>query len=296
MGFARIRSQISKKNGNINRRDALENSTEESDRQKAKGVDLSRYDDNWYRFLIHKLITNCTDSRSLLSNEVRFVTFNYDVSLEYNLYKALSAISLFEQNDILTFLQEPGRFIHIYGKIRPDPFVGPPIIKFPSFLTPRPRPNPLQHEEIQIFQEYKSALDVIYLASTELRTIAPNEKTATDDVRAAITFIANAACVYILGYGFDENNSALLELPMNLRLKPGNNKVIMFTNFRNITLVNKNASRVFFGRNDKLLSPNPIIDGVIAGDFLLERSTRDVYGAFNLDFDSPEEQLTTPRQ
>ena len=121
---ARYRSE----NGNINRRDDLSRSPEEADRQRAKGLTLSFYDDNWYRFLVHKLITNCSDSASLLSNKVNFITFNYDVSLEHHLFKALSSISMFNETDIKHFLT--GRFIHIYGKIREDPFDSPPNITF----------------------------------------------------------------------------------------------------------------------------------------------------------------------
>lgn len=181
----------------------------------------------------------------------------------------------------------------VYGQIREAPFADPPAIKFPSFLTPRPRPNPLEHEEIQNFQDYKTALNIIYDASTELRTIAPNEKTLTDGVKAAREAFKNANCVYIIGYGFDENNSNLLALPESLKLEKGSGKVVLFTNFGNVNQVNKNASRVFFGRNDKLLLPSQSIIGEATGDFLLERSVRDAYNALALDFDSPEERLTS---
>ena len=280
-------AEYSKIGGNINRRDALENSPEEFDRLKAPKITLSRYEDNWYRFLVHKLTTNCWDSHSLISNNVHFLTFNYDVSLEARLYKALSAISKFEQNDVKNFLKARDRFIHIYGRIRSDPFADPPAIKFPVNLTPRPRPNPVSHEETQLFQEYKRALDIIYGFSTDIQTIAPNEKTITDDVRAARELITKAACVYILGYGFDENNSLLLELPKRLRLGGSSetSKVVMFTNFRNITQVNKNASRVFFGPNNELLSRDPVIIRDTIRGYHLERSDGDVYRALNSYFD-----------
>jgi hypothetical protein len=48
-------------NGNINRRDDLYRSSEAADRQRASGLNLSSCEDNWYRFLAHKLITNCKD-------------------------------------------------------------------------------------------------------------------------------------------------------------------------------------------------------------------------------------------
>jgi hypothetical protein len=171
--------------------------------------------------------------------------------------------------------------------------VDPPKIRFPSVLTPRPRPNPLAHEGVQLFQDYKASLDIMYEASRGLLTIAPSEKSVSGEVGAAREALRKANCVYMLGYGFDENNSNLLELPTTLKLNEGSGKVVVFTNFRDINLVNKNASRVFFGRNDQLLSGEATIVGEATGDYLLEKSVRDVYGALALDFDSPEEHLTS---
>jgi hypothetical protein len=285
-------ARYNQEHGNINRRDDLYRSPEQADWQRATGLNLSFYNDNWYRFLIHRLIDNCNVSADLLRNKVNFITFNYDVSLEYNLFKGLSAISLFTEADILKFFTGSiNRFIHIYGKIRKYPFIDPPVIKFPTVLTERPRPNPQAVEEIKLFQDYKTALDTIYDASTELRTIAPHEKILNEDVTIAKTTLGHAKCIYILGYGFDQNNSKLLELPDILKLTTGSHKVVLFTNFQNVNRVNKDASRVFFGRNDQLQSTDYMILGAGTGNFLLERSTRDVYGALALDFDSPEEDI-----
>ena len=77
-------------------------------------------------------------------------------------------------------------------------------------------------------------------------------------MEAAKEALARANCVYILGYGFDENNSKLLELSKLLRLD-GSRKAVLFTNYGNINRVNKNASRVFFGRvENQLLAPGGV--------------------------------------
>jgi hypothetical protein len=55
--------------------------------------------------------------------------------------------------------------------------------------------------------------------------------------------------------------------------------------------VNKKASRVFFGRPDRLLADKPAIMGGEADDYLCEKSVRNVYDALAFDFDSPEEHL-----
>ena len=55
---------------------------------------------DWYRFLVHKIASNCNSSADILKNNVHFVTFNYDVSLEYHLWRSLSSIELFKPSDI----------------------------------------------------------------------------------------------------------------------------------------------------------------------------------------------------
>ena len=67
----------------------------------------------------------------------------------------------------------------------------------------------------------------------------------------------------------------------------------MFTNFGDHNLLNKKASRLFFGSPERLLSDKPAILGTPSGtgDFLCEKSTRNVYEALAVDFDSPEEHL-----
>ena len=103
---------------------------------------------------------------------------------------------------------------------------------------------------------------------------------------------SNRRChlVYILGYGFDETNSQLLDLPNSLALEK-NHKTVLFTNFENHNRINKKASTVFFGPPDRLLSDKPAILGALTGDYLCEKSSRNVYDALALDFDSPEERF-----
>jgi hypothetical protein len=136
--------------------------------------------------------------------------------------------------------------------------------------------------------------DTIYDASRGIRTIEPTEKTVDANVECARQAIDDANCVYILGYGFDENNSNLLGLPSSLRLEKSH-KTVMLTNFGNHNSVNKKASTVFFGTPDRLLSDKPAILGSLTGPYLCEKSIRNVYDALALDFDSPEERLLSTK-
>ena len=54
---------------------------------------------NWLKFLIHKLVVGCSGAEDLIKvNDISFITFNYDVSLEYYLHRGLSANSFLQEN------------------------------------------------------------------------------------------------------------------------------------------------------------------------------------------------------
>jgi hypothetical protein len=281
---------------NNNRRDLLLRTGIASDYDKALNrAFLQQYKDNWYRFLIHKLVVGCPDAPSLLRNNVTLVTFNYDVSLEYQLFCGLSSIRQFvSEQDVIREFFGDGRFIHIYGKLRDDAIAEPPPFNLALFgdgvILPGPEPP-----APQLWIQTKTFFDTVYDASLRIRTIAPREKTIDPGVQAARRAIEEASCVYILGYGFDPYNSDLLELPKHLALTK-TRKTVMFTNFRNYNVVNKNASRVFFNRRDRILSSMPDVIGGETDGFLCERSIHSVYDALAQDFDSPEENLLSATQ
>lgn len=45
--------------------------------------------DNWYSHLIHDIKSDCQSPDDILNNKVNFITFNYDISLEYYLFSRL---------------------------------------------------------------------------------------------------------------------------------------------------------------------------------------------------------------
>jgi hypothetical protein len=243
-----------------------------------------KYHDNWYRFLVHKLVSGCPDGASLLKNDVTLVTFNYDVSLEYRLYKSLTSIAQFAEADgVIDDFFKPGRVIHIYGQLRADPVSDPLQIdaSFSAKVT----------ASADQWQNLKTSLDLIFDSSRQIKTIAPYEKNEDNNVLLARREIASADCIYILGYGFDENNSKLLGLDDALYVPQSKGgRTILFTNYSNSDLINKKASRLLFRRPDQFLSSMHHISRGGDQTVFCEKSVRDVYGALALDFDSPEEQ------
>ena len=212
------------------------------------GARSSRADDNWYRFLLHKLTSGCPDGEAILKNNITFVTFNYDVSLEIALFRGLGHLARFADY-AEKFITENDRIIHVYGRLRKDPPWQLTQINWEAFGQVFLASGAgVQAGPPQFWNDVKALLDHAYEASQGLQTIAPDKTLAEsgsipDHIQKARKAIADAECVYILGYGFDELNSKLLQLPGHLNLGR-NSKTVMFTNYGNSGVVNKNAARL----------------------------------------------------
>jgi hypothetical protein len=124
-------------------------------------------------------------------------------------------------------------------------------------------------------------LDAVYAASRGLRVIDPHDKGDYDtEIIMAKTAIANANRIFILGYGFDENNSDRLNLREVLRNDVRLAKTrIAFTNYQDINQINKRASNLFYGSRQYFPPGGPAIQD------RYEKSVRNTYDALAMDFD-----------
>jgi hypothetical protein len=243
------------------------------------------YRDNWYRYLLSKLMSECPTANALRENRITFVTFNYDVSLELQIYDGLTATSFFnnEPKCIDNFFGD-GRFLHVYGSVRDCP---PTKLEEADLL--------LRSQEVLGGQDgqwinQKKLLDAVYKASKRISTIETIDKATNQKViDSAKLAIDKARRVYLLGYGFDRQNSERLGLDMALYRRNSNGKhrakSIMFTNFHDSNQVNKRASRLFFRTANDLLPNQPAVHGFPEKGFYVEKSIRDTYGALEFDFD-----------
>lgn len=300
--------------GNINRKLIHANSPDLAIRRSADNIDVTKFKDDWYRYVLYRLASECRSPDDLLQNDVTFVTFNYDVSLENHLYKGLSSIDLFAQENYIERFLGENRVLHVYGKVRQNPFedneygtlgrgqchslgtaeiIGAEII---GHLTPEGVASLTYRDYPEIYNlYYKAAFEQAYLASKSIQTIGSTKDHNASTIEAAKEAISNADCVYTLGYGFDEQNSQRLSLSEAFSLKTNQDTTppVCFTNFENNNLVNKRASRLFFGHDAEFSSGRSNVMGnLISGRVYFEKSTRSVYDAFERDFDSIEEQFT----
>ncbi|GAN26150.1 MULTISPECIES: hypothetical protein [Legionella] len=92
-------------------------------RENPLKFNINQSEDNWYSLLLNDLVSECADSPEKLSeNKVKFITFNYDVSLDYFLHSRLKKIENFVKRDDKSdspadsFLNELD-IEHVYGQL-----------------------------------------------------------------------------------------------------------------------------------------------------------------------------------
>jgi hypothetical protein len=271
---------------NQNHRLILANAPMKPSDEDLKRLDITKYHDDWHRFLVHKLAYGCRTSGELFHNNVHFVTFNYDTSLEYHLFRALSSIDLFRPADVEKFLTE-NRIVHIYGSVHAQiPKDGDAISLDTAENLAKPFADPLNHATE--FEPRKALLDKSFTASKNLRTIDPHDKGENKELlELACQWIAGAKVVYFLGYGFDQDNNRRIGLETSLLTK-SDGAAVMVTNYQNINTINKTVSNLRYRQYDVLT--DRLVYGNPFGGNYTEKSLRTVYEALEKDFYALESQ------
>jgi hypothetical protein len=146
-----------------------------------------------------------------------------------------------------------------------------------------------------VFEAAAASLNEAYHAGQNLRRIDPEEKELNDEtINEAKKAIAEAEIVYILGYGFDRKNSRRIGLFESLVRPESKKKSVLLTNFEDSTRVNMATSEIFYNHDDPIWSePGArVVTGLTdTGDRVwMQKSVRNVYMAFELDFSNPEEK------
>lgn len=246
----------------------------------AKAPDKQKH---WYRFITHKLAAGCEVSKDILKNRVQFITFNYDTSAERHLRMSLSALDLFSVGDVASFLKN--RVIHVYGDVSAGNRSSSEYQQFRNQI--------LMGTEGQVriggYVDFVMLLDRAALAAKGIRTIDPVDKVDDPVLKVVKGRLDKASVIYILGYGFDENNSARIGLNKLLRGNSRPRRNIMFTNFHDMNTVNKRAGTALIGAHDAFLDKTTW-GHPKRGDYV-EKSARDVYDALAMDFDAMESRL-----
>lgn len=190
--------------------------------------------DDWYRFIIHNMTLGMTKPEHLTLNNLYFVTFNYDTTLEDNLKSRLNGIDMLRGHPVVEeFIKS--RIVHVYGKItHPSPE--------PDFSAFHNAPIPLAkaHSQPEIREKITRCINAASLSAQHIRTISDQKGDGVEEIETARHFIDVADHLYILGFGFDENNCNILGLSEKLL-----NKQLRLTNFGASPKVQRSIERTF---------------------------------------------------
>jgi hypothetical protein len=235
---------------------------------------------DWIRYIVQQLTVGCKVPSELLDNQVTFVTFNYDLSLESRLHQALENYQYFAGGGVLDEFFTKERFLHVYGQIcELDP------------AHPGVPENSYNNAVFPLANEIDRAHD----AAHGIFTISSEKSAAREIVEA----IAKAEYLYFLGYGFDKRNNELLRLGWRWALLGKQN--MCFTNLGNSNKVSKSVEQCYIP-SQRQIDENGEALGSLIGDhylkrsmqrgvgpkYICEKSIKSVYDALAQDFDWPE--------
>lgn len=214
---------------------------------------INQSDDNWYSLLLNDLVSECADSPNKLSeNKVKFITFNYDVSLDYYLHSRLKKIENFVKSDdkshspadsFLNELEIEHVYGHLYLLVKPEHYG-----KYMDFEEDRKvfnipiswgsgvshqSANPTSLKLIQNFKRFIFSFEQY----NNIKTMYDerNNPTERDQMIAKHKdAIQWAEEIIFIGFGFDRDNLNLLGIPDTLseytQMLPG--KTIRYLNYK----------------------------------------------------------------
>lgn len=194
------------------------------------------YPENWYISLaefIKKLGENADSLKALYDGyPVRFVTFNYDMSLEHYFSQFFDGeiYKNFDVNQIIS------NIFHVYGKI--------------DFCT---------KENGQHLNADKDIIKLIFSQAENVSLIrkSPDQ---TDEIKKIRQYITNADVICILGFAFDLENLKIIGLDAAMK---ENLKKIYVHNFDN----NERISRIAQGSNNIFIKTGSI-KNIFQSDFI----------------------------
>ena len=261
--------------GNLNRKTQLISFPDIENQKRGHVIDVKKCKDDWCRFIVHEMVSGCSQSCDLLNNKVSFITFNYDVTLENRIYQAISQIGYFNNEDKRKFFTRENFVFHVYGQLRNPSFENKLFGTFP------------RHEDLN-YENMVKGLNLAWEAAGKLKTIIESERDSDSSIiEEAKKKLKSAAQIFVLGYGFDSTNNQLLQLNETLRWSREWAIKVCFTNFNNSNRINKHADAVFLkgSGSESFVDKNLIMPNLIRWKPCYEKSIRNVYEALELDFD-----------
>ena len=178
-------------------------------------VDNKYKKNDWYSYLYQKMIQGLNTIDDILSinkNKISFITFNYDRSLEHYLFNTLYGLvknaGVQKKQFAEIFCKIP--FIHVFGNIGNLPwqkgeysnnlYYSKEWVEYGSEIK--------DVDPISVAQHIKDKIQIMY-----------EKRQDNLEINNAKELILNADRILFLGFGYDEQNLEILDLPELLKNK-----------------------------------------------------------------------------
>lgn len=173
---------------------------EKESKNKEPSESLFKWEDNWLRLLFgHEFRFKTVDElkKKLEQSPIKFITFNYDRSLEFFIFTAIK--NYYDpKDDQLIDIFNKIEFYHVYGKLAP-------------FSWEKKDAN----NSLKFGDDLKDSLDKseeLYRCASNIKVVN-EERNNFDSIRNKCKkWIEDSNKVYILGFGFLESNYELLNI------------------------------------------------------------------------------------
>ena len=149
-------------------------------------------DQDWYSYIWSKMtedFTDLNDYKRFSENQIDFIIFNYDRSVEQFFFESLRYGFFGAGNDTIIEELNKRKFIHVYGKIAPLEWQAPDNI---PYRTPPGYIN---------LADFAHNLKIVYEAEDD------------PQLEAARSLIQKAKRIFFLGFGYRKENLKILKIP-----------------------------------------------------------------------------------
>lgn len=158
-------------------------------REYQNAVAINDIEDNWYHHLWQSLIDGATTPAAFAQNNIRFITFNYDRSLEFFIHQAIKNTFGVSDDEALRVLSKIG-ILHVYGTLGEFHY------------KPVPGARPYSHDVSPM--QIRIAADGI--------KIIPEARSDEKTFETARKWLYESENIGFLGFGFDALNVERLGL------------------------------------------------------------------------------------
>jgi hypothetical protein len=157
------------------------------DYSKLMNVGGKQGNSDWYQLLWNEMLAGVSEPKDVLQNKVRFITFNYDRSLEQYLLYAIRHTFELDQNAAFDVLRQIP-IQHVYGSL-----------------------GNYHPEDGFRYERYKKSalLEVLSNATQTIKTV-PAVRGPIDPI--SVEWLSKAQRVFVMGFGFDATNCSRIGL------------------------------------------------------------------------------------